>query len=114
MKKTDLIKKIRTMDYPQELQKGWSGSCPCFNYSPLVGGNRLTIHGHCWRTTDNGFVGGCTCAFNGLHIRGKLPQKDLLDIAMAFKGQLDKQEWYSKWEIGVVSLLKLNNLKKQI
>jgi hypothetical protein len=83
MKKLELIKKVSKLYYPQELEKGWESSCPCFYYNPTVDGKRLTIHGHCWRTTDNG--------------------KDLMDIAKAFKKQLDKQKWYSKWDLEIVS-----------
>lgn len=101
MKSKDLINKVLTMDYPQKLEKGWEGACPCFYYSPTIDGKKISIHGHCWRTTDNGKTGGCDCSHNGLHIKGNLPKAILLKIGKAFKKQLDKQEWYSKWELKV-------------
>jgi hypothetical protein len=104
MKLQTLIDKIENMDYPQKLEKDWSGSCPCFWYSPMIEGVRVSIHGHCWRTTDNSLIGGCKCAYNGFHIKGKLPRKDLLRLAKALKKQLDAQEWYSPWEFTVNSL----------
>ena len=99
MKIEELINKVSEMDYPQSLEKGWESSCPCFYYRPTIDGKRLTIHGHCWRTTGNGRLDGCKCAYNGLHIKGNLPDKDLMRIAKAFKKQLDKQKWYSEWDI---------------
>jgi hypothetical protein len=99
MTKEELIKKVKDLDYPQQLDKGYEGSCPCFWYHPTIDGKRVSIHGHCWRTTGDNMVGSCKCAYNGLHITGKLPEKDLLEIAKAFKRQLDKQKWYSEWDI---------------
>jgi hypothetical protein len=100
----ELIKKIETMDYPQHLDKGYEGSCPCFYYNPTVEGKRLVIHGHCWRTTVNSVIGGCKCEYNGVHISGKLPKKDLLKIGKAFKKQLDAQKWYSEWDLVIDKL----------
>jgi len=88
----ELIDKVEAMDYPQKLDKSYDGSCPCFCYSPIIKGKRVKIEGHCWRA--------CTkCNYNGLHIKGNLPEKDLMRIAKAFKKQLDKQKWYSDYEI---------------
>ena len=106
MKFQDLIDKVLKMDYPQELDKKWNGECPCFWCNPIINGHRIKIHGHCWRTTDNGKRGGCKCLNNGLHITGKLPKKDLMKLAKAFKKKLDRQQWYSIWEIEVKSLIK--------
>ncbi len=99
MKSKDLIDKVGKMDYPQKLEKGWEGFCPCFNYNPTVNGKKVSIHGHCWRTTNNGTIGGCECSFNGLHIKSKPPIKDLKEIAKALKKQLDAQKWNSEWEV---------------
>jgi hypothetical protein len=109
MKVKDLIAKVKKMDYPQKLERGWEGLCPCFNYNPTIDGHKISIHGHCWRTTDNGIDGGCECAFNGLHIKGKLPKKDLMEIAKSFKAKLDKQKWYSEWEVVVTTASEVFN-----
>lgn len=100
-----LIAKVKTMYYPQQLDKTYDGGCPCFWYKPVVEGKRISIHGHCWRTTDNGIVDGCKCAYNGLHISGKLPENILTKIGKAFKKQLDLQGWYSDWELVIESSL---------
>lgn len=99
MKIEYLINKVSKMDYPQKLSKEYDGGCPCFYYYPIVDGVKIEIHGHCWRTCQE-------CAYNGLHITGKLPRKDLMKIAKVFKKQLDAQEWYSPYELVVKSLLK--------
>ena len=103
MTKQQLITKVSKMDYPQKLERGWESSCPCFNYNSTINGvlfsSEIYIHGHCWRTTGDGLVGGCRCLHNGLHIKGNLHPDDLIEIGMAFKKQLDKQEWCGEWEL---------------
>lgn len=97
----ELIELVEKMDYPQQLDTDYEGSCPCFWYTPIVDGHKLQIHGHCWRTCNE-------CLYNGIHVSGCLTEKDLRKIAKAFKKQLDKQEWYSKYEIVINSTKKCN------
>lgn len=99
MKVGDIVEKVKSMDYPQKLEKKWDCSCPCFYYEPVINGHKTSIHGHCWRTTKDGIIGSCDCAYNGLHIKSKLPKKDQVKIAKAFKKQLDMQKWYSPWDV---------------
>jgi hypothetical protein len=91
MKKNEFFKFIRK-DYPQKLEKKWDGSCPCFTASPVVDGYKIELRGHCWRTCME-------CKYNGLHVKSKMPKKELKEIVKEIKKELDKQKWYSKWEI---------------
>ena len=96
----ELIDKVKTMDYPQQLDKGYGGECPCFWYYPIINGKRIEIHGHCWRTCKK-------CAYNGLHISGKLPLTALTRIAKAFKVKLDRQKWHGDYDLVIKSTLKV-------
>jgi len=104
----ELINKVKKMDYPQELDKSYEGSCPCFWYKPIIDGRKIEIHGHCWRTN----IDGCNCSFNGLHITGSLSVAKLTKIAKTFKKQLDKQNWYSSYQLVIKSTLKEDEEKK--
>ncbi|GEM_PF-3282544 len=105
----DLIKEVESLDewdVQKHFDKDYDGGCPCFWSRRKVDGRMIEIHGHCWRTTGDGIRGSCNCAYNGLHVTGKLPRKDLMKIARAFKKKLDKQEWYSPYDLVVKSTLK--------
>ncbi len=90
MNKETFIKKIESMDYPQKLDKQYEGSCPCFWYDGKIDGKKISIHGRCWRVSENA---------QDLHISGELPKKDLKEIAEIIKSKLDAQEWYNPYTI---------------
>jgi len=96
----ELLKEIKSVENCFEIQRHFSkeyeGGCPCFDCELIVNGVTVSVNGHCWRVCKE-------CAYNGLHITGALPEKDLLKIGKAFKRQLDKQKWYSKYELIIKS-----------
>lgn len=98
----ELIKEIKSLDYydiQRHFDPGNDGGCPCFWCDLKVEGKKIEIHGHCWRTCQE-------CAFNGLHVTGALSVPKLTRIAKAFKSKLDKQKWYSKYDLVIKSTLK--------
>jgi len=94
----DLIEKIKQLE-PYEMQefidKKFGGSCPCFWGRLKVGGHYIGLHGHCWRSEED----GGNCPYNGLHIRSKLPKKEIEPLIKAIVKKLNAQKWYSKWDI---------------
>jgi hypothetical protein len=94
-----LLKRIMKLDYPQELDKSYDGSCPCFWYEVRINDKYLKIHGHCWRTCENMHKKKDYCAYNGLHVESNLDKKELDSIIQTLKKKLDKEEWYSDYEV---------------
>ena len=91
----DFIRQINATDHYEIqslLDKKHDGECPCFWATKVIDGKKISIHGHCWRVCME-------CSYNGLHVSGKLLKKDLMRIARALKRKLDKQKWYSPYEI---------------
>lgn len=68
------------------LPLGFDG-CPCFRFE--VPG--LRAWGHCWRSTFDGYVGGCDCEYVGLHYWGDTADGDRLAQL------LTAMDWYGEW-----------------
>lgn len=91
MKFETFLNKIKGMSHPQELDKEWGGSCPCFYYEGKLMGKNLIIQGRCWRVSQYGQ--------QDLHIDGDLSRRELRLIGNAIKEKLDAQEWYGSYVI---------------
>ena len=100
-----LIKKIMKLDYPQQLDKHYGGSCPCFWYEVRINDKYLKIHGHCWRTCEDTIKGKNYCPGNGLHVRSNLDLKNTKSIIKVLRKKLDKQKWYGKYDVWLNGVL---------
>lgn len=106
MKLEQFLKEIKDADYIYSyLDKDFEGSCPCFHGKKKIDGELVYFDAHCWRTTINSIVGGCDCPYSGIHIKSKLPRKDLLKIGRVVKRKLDEGGW-SHWTLKVSTILK--------
>lgn len=88
----DLIQQIQAMDYPQQLDPDYDGSCPCFAVNLEVVGHIVVIEGSCWRVS-------MSCDKQDLRLNSSLPRDELLRVGAALKQKLDAQEWYSPYRI---------------
>ena len=105
MKLETFITKVKNYDgYIQKLlDKSYDGACPCFWSTKIIDGYKVEIHGHCWRTCPDYLEGKNYCTNNGLHLKSKMPRKDLMKLAKALKKSLDAQEWYSPYQIRLIT-----------
>jgi hypothetical protein len=87
-----LIATVQKMHYPQSLDPGYDGSCPCFVLVADVDDGAVVIEGSCWRVGDSS-------EFQDLRVGGSLSKEELLRIGEAFKKQLDKQAWVNPYRI---------------
>lgn len=101
MKLEQFLKEIKEADYIYSyLDKNFNGSCPCFRGKKKIEGAWVYFNAHCWRTTINSYVGGCDCPYSGIHLKSKLPRKDLLKIGRAVKKILNDMKW-SEWTLKI-------------
>ena len=87
----EFIQKIDTMQYPQELDRDWDGSCPCFVAFVYIGNEALCIEGRCWRVSSS--------VQQEMHLDAYLPQNELSKIGVALKKKLDAQQWYNTYRV---------------
>ena len=97
----EFIKQIKESEYIYSyLDKDFEGSCPCFHSKRKIEGEWVYFDAHCWRTTINSIRGGCDCPYSGIHLKSKLPHKDLLRIGRALVKKLNEMEW-SSWTLKI-------------
>ena len=87
-------------DILSALDRKYEGACPCFWHKKKVDGKYIQVRGHCWRTTVNAMVDGCSCQYSGIHLRGDFTRAELMRVGKAIKQQLDELGW-THWSIRI-------------
>jgi hypothetical protein len=86
------VKKQQGFDVFAFWDKDFDGGCPCFGGKHTESGKTVSVHGRCWRVSDN-----INRGYQDLYVWGSHP--DLKEIAEETQRALDETEWYNPYTI---------------